>query len=191
MAWFRGLFKRLESTDPQALFTVIACSTLAQYFAFYSGMKFLIFRNFDLGRTNHQLSTELTELLTDRTFALNTEQPKALMHQVITGVVTTSCITYRYPLRLPVTLCAWGCMASAYLAWSPIIHLLAISAELRDGNNALGKHFSLMAFRQVTPTGIFLAQSTMVALTWAMWKGMAWRWALPGSVIYLMLAAFL
>lgn len=188
MAWLRSLSRRLEALDAQAVAAVLFSSTMAQFLAFYTGMKYLIFRN--LYMSQHPVAS-VAELLTERTFALNTDQPKALLHQVIAAAVLTSCITHRFAAGFPALLCAWSCVASAYLAWTPIVRLLALSAEVGAGNKTVTDHFSLLAFRQVGPGAIFLAQSTLVATTVAIGKSMPWRWALPGSAIYLIAVAFL
>ena len=188
MAWLKGLSKRLETLDTQAMAAVLMGSTMVQFLAFYTGMKFLISRNFH--QSQHPIAPAAAQL-TERSFALNTDQPKALLHQVIASALISSCATHRFPARLPILLCVGSCMASAYLAWSPIVRLFALSAEMRAGNKAVSDHFARVAFKQVGPGTILLAQSTMVAMAVAIGKSMPWRWAVPGTALYLITVAFL
>lgn len=195
------LSQRLSSADPRTLSTIILVSASTQYFALVYGARYWIEHNFkaahiavpvgELVVEDHMVGgPDIARVLTNAMFGLNKDIPLAFAHQMLASLLISTCLARGKPAGWAALCCGIGCVGSVYLAWIPVVRLLALSSLVRDGNATAYKRLSFLMFdiqRRTTTMGQAISLSTAAAMLTAIVYSQPFKYGLPGVVIYLAL----
>ena len=196
----RYLNSKLSSVDPYSITTVTLVSAAGQYLAFHFGVKEWVVHNFDTvkvaaHRTEHDTGkvtvgeAEVAKAMVEESFRRDADLHLALMQQMVGVGLMSHSVVQKTNLVATAVLTMGGGLAATYVAWAPIVRILALSAVIKDGHSSAYRHFPLFLSRQhdSEPVHIYytLMLSSIAMVTAAMYTSLPKSLSIPLSVFYL------